>query len=107
VPKKLSFDDFRCPHCNARPQRGTASLIKYAIMRLDLPYFICVPCLNSGYSRKLLRQYVSRWRKDPMNWGASRVSYAQVWYDVRELMDGIMKHRGERLGYRFVRYRAT
>ena len=93
---------FLCPICGQEAEVCIAGQIKY-IARLDLPYFVCVSCCTVYYDKSLIRKIVSRWRNNDTF--VKKVPYRIAYREAKEILDEIMKHRIEKMGCRFVRFK--
>ena len=78
-------DDFCCPKCGKTPEyTSVIGVRKYAMQRLDLPYFMCGKCRVCSYSKQLLKQTIKRWRK--YNNPNLAVSDGQIFTESKETL---------------------
>lgn len=91
--------DFVCSKCDKKPEVCTASLIRsWSLRRLDIPYFVCINCLTCGYSKRLVRQKISRWRNDYLFSDAKEYAYDFIYRKIVEHLEEIIGYRVKKLG---------
>lgn len=104
MPKDIYPDDFRCPECNKVPEyTSVIGVRKYSMRKLDLPYFLCGDCRICSYSKLLLRQCISRWRKDSA--GAKAIPYNQIYQESKGILEGTLRYYVKTAEYRLGRFR--
>jgi hypothetical protein len=97
----ISPDEFVCPGCKERALTCNPFIIHRSAYRLELCYFVCINCGTCGYSKQLIRQIISRWRRH----AATNVPFEQLCREVYVHLDGMMDHRVGTMGYRRATFR--
>lgn len=93
---------FLCPRCGREAEVCCAALIRF-ISRLELPYFVCVPCQTTGYDKRLTMRQVSRLRK--MDGFAKEVPFRTIYQMAKTHLEKIMEHRTKNMSYEYARFR--
>lgn len=93
---------FICPECGREAELCVASLVKF-MCRLDLPYFVCVPCQTVYYDKRMVWERVTRLRE--MDFLARRTPFRFIYRMAKEHLERIVQHRIEYFGARLVRFR--
>ncbi|MDP2695811.1 MAG: hypothetical protein Q8O87_01000 [bacterium] len=90
MAKDIWPDDFRCPKCDSNKVVNlTMGSRKYAMVRLDLPYFLCGPCRLCSYDKRLIQQTITRWG-DYGKKGGWGFSYSQIYQDSIKYLEEVM-----------------
>lgn len=104
MAENIWLDDFYCPQCGKQAERNDTILNRqYSTRALSLPFFSCGSCRVCSFDKRLIRQFISRWREDSP--AAQAVPYNKIYQDVTRWLEEIMDYYVESAGYRLERFR--
>ncbi|MEA3249952.1 MAG: hypothetical protein U9Q03_06410 [Patescibacteria group bacterium] len=93
---------FICSECGQEAELCMASLVKFW-HRMNLPWYVCVPCQTVYYDKREIWDVVTRLRR--IDSSAKRIPFKFIYRMVKEHMDRIVQHRIKHFGARRVRFK--
>lgn len=104
MPKNIDYN-FYCPECGKKAATANPMFIRYSIIRLELPIFLCSNCRTIGIDKPVVRRIISRWRKASRFFTAGKMSFNKLCKEfIEELEQALKEHWIPLLGYKKARF---
>jgi len=95
--------DLYCPRCQKKADTANPMFIRYSVIRLQLPIFLCEKCRTIYIDKPTVRRVISEWRKSGAFTRA--MPFKRLYQEfLGELESLVSTQFVPRLGYRKTRF---